>query len=107
MIGNYSSGDALGCIKGEEVRTRNEMPNNGILDLNWKPEKIWNFLRSMDYGRYPIFPAPNVEIYGKLLNIGGYDLVDDFQDFRPDDGSFVINEPHINKYILLRFSDQE
>lgn len=45
-----------------------DWPWQGILDLGASNEKIWNFLRAMDYGRAPGYPHPLIRIDGELYS---------------------------------------
>lgn len=43
---------------------RGERPNDGVLDLSWPANKIWNFLRAFDYGALKTLGNPRCEIEG-------------------------------------------
>ena len=45
-----------------------DWPWQGILDMGASEEKIWNFLRAMDYGRAPGYPHPLIRIDGELYS---------------------------------------
>ena len=49
-----------------------DVPNNGILDLSWSIDKISAFLRSLDYGKVPIFPKPKLIFLGEKYSINKY-----------------------------------
>ena len=65
------------CEKGEAVGTKQDkitnkrfhysydIPNEGRLDLAWPIDKIYAFLRAMDYGPLKLLGEPFVEIDGK------------------------------------------
>lgn len=52
-----------------------DVPNGGVLDLGWSVKKISAFLRSMDYGKFGVFPCPRVAILGSNCEIGSYRIV--------------------------------
>ena len=43
------------------VHFKCDRPNNGILQLHWPPNKIWAFLRAMDYGLLKTLGVPRIE----------------------------------------------
>lgn len=49
-----------------------ELPNGGIMDLEWEFEKAYAFLRSMDYRGANLMPFPRVEKNGKKYEIIRY-----------------------------------
>jgi methionyl-tRNA formyltransferase len=51
-----------------------EMPNDGILNLTWPTTRVSAFLRSLDYGKLPVFPPARVSIAGRNRAILGYEL---------------------------------
>jgi methionyl-tRNA formyltransferase len=59
------------------VHLARDIPNEGRLDPAWSGEKISAFLRSLDYGRYPIFPKPRVELDGTDCVIENYRICPD------------------------------
>lgn len=58
----------------EPVHYSHEIPNDGYLDYNWPAEKISCFLRSLDYGKFRIFPSAKMDINGRIYEITGYRL---------------------------------
>jgi len=50
-----------------KVHHSKDVPNDGILDLSWDIRKISAFLRSLDYGRLPVFPTPRLKILGNVF----------------------------------------
>jgi methionyl-tRNA formyltransferase len=56
----------------EKIHYSNEIPNNGFYDINWKVEKGFAFLRSLDYSDYRIFPSAKLEIGGIIFDIIEY-----------------------------------
>lgn len=52
------------------------IPNDGMMDFSWEIEKISAFLRSMDYGKYRLFPAPVSAIMGKQYSVTNYAIED-------------------------------
>ncbi|MCM1223610.1 MAG: hypothetical protein NC548_55095 [Lachnospiraceae bacterium] len=49
-----------------------DLPNGGYLNLNWRFEKKFAFLRSMDCGKSAVLPKPKVVINGKEYEILNY-----------------------------------
>jgi methionyl-tRNA formyltransferase len=49
-----------------------ETPNEGILATNWPLARISAFLRSLDYGPYPVFEKPRVYFQNELQIIEKY-----------------------------------
>lgn len=49
-----------------------ELPNDGILDLDWGFDKAYAFLRSMDYSGTNLMPLPKIGYEGKLYEIAKY-----------------------------------
>lgn len=45
-----------------DIKLSKDIPNNGYFDLNWDFEKAGRFLRCMDFGFRPQFPAPRIII---------------------------------------------
>ena len=62
--------------KGRERPHRStDVPNGGVLDASWSLAKAHAFLRALDYGRVPVFPAPKVRQPGGEFLITGYQYV--------------------------------
>lgn len=51
-----------------------DIPNGGLLDLNWGAGKISAFVRALDYGRLKVFPDAHVEILGRRRRLGSYSI---------------------------------
>lgn len=51
-----------------------ESPNNGMLDCQWTAEKIWAFLRAMDYAGLYIMGIPYIIFEGKKYCWKKYDM---------------------------------
>lgn len=49
-----------------------EVPNQGILDLDWDGRQICRFLRAMDYGGLEVFGQPEVEIQSLKYTFKSY-----------------------------------
>lgn len=49
-----------------------EIPGDGFLDLQEKPEKLYRLLRSVDYGKSGIFPPLQTEVSGERAEILRY-----------------------------------
>jgi methionyl-tRNA formyltransferase len=57
----------------ETFHRSTDLPNAGVLDLGWNLRRSFAFLRSMDYGKLPVLPAPKVEFAGNRYTIApGY-----------------------------------
>lgn len=69
-------------IKGIEVEHvgvmhySSEIPNNGLLDINWNGEKISAFLRCMDYGKLNTLGKAALYENGKKYTWDDYRIVD-------------------------------
>jgi hypothetical protein len=61
------------------------MPNGGILDMTWPTHRVSAFLRSLDYGKLPVFPPARVTVAGREHAILGYELRPSGSAL-PDDG---------------------
>ena len=53
-----------------------DIPNNGLLDLGWKKDKVSSFLRCMDYGRLNILGTPALYESGKRYIWDGYKIIE-------------------------------
>lgn len=86
-----------------KVHYSKDIPNNGILNLEWNINKMYAFLRAMDYGSLNLLGASKVRIKDKLFNIKNYDLeigsikkvIDIF------DGDLIIQEDHKKLIVKL------
>ncbi len=58
------------------LHLKKDIPNNGELCLDWSCEKIWNFLRAMDYGPLHILGKPRVYFQGKWYTWNKYYRID-------------------------------
>jgi methionyl-tRNA formyltransferase len=56
----------------ETFHLSNEVPNKGMLDLNWSIKKMDAFLRSVDYVSYRVFDAPKVKFQEGVYDILSY-----------------------------------
>lgn len=69
------------------VATKNQMhyskdvPNNGILNLNWDYDKTSCFLRSMDYGALKLMGSPKVIIDGETYKFRKYELILNYEEY--------------------------
>lgn len=64
--------------KVEEVfHLGKEVPNGGILDLTWSPRKVSAFMRSLDYGKFQVFPRARVSTRDSWRTIADYRLKSD------------------------------
>lgn len=60
----------------DELRFAKEKPNNGMLCLDWDIEKMYRFVRAMDYGVLKVMGDPTVLVNGKTYTWKKYELVD-------------------------------
>jgi methionyl-tRNA formyltransferase len=51
-----------------------DIPNNGYMDMNWSASKISAFLRSMDYGIYPVFEKPKLFFENNEYWVNSYSI---------------------------------
>lgn len=63
-------------IINNNLHLKKDIPNNGELCLEWPPEKIWNFLRAMDYGILYTLGMPKIYFNGKWYSWKKYSLLD-------------------------------
>jgi methionyl-tRNA formyltransferase len=49
-----------------------DVPNDGMLDLRWPLDKMYAFLRSLDYRSLPLFGKPQVQLEPGLFEIVSY-----------------------------------
>lgn len=52
-------------IENGSIYYKKDRPGNGILDPEWHTDKIWQFLRAMDYGPYYNLGQPRIKIGAK------------------------------------------
>ncbi len=57
---------------GRRMYRSTEIPGDGFLDLQEKPEKLYRLLRSVDYGKSGIFPPLQTEVSGARAEILRY-----------------------------------
>lgn len=55
---------------------KKDRPNGGFLDLAWPAERVYAFLRSMDYSGTDIMPLPQVIMNGDIFDIWKYKKID-------------------------------
>lgn len=58
--------------QGRRMYRSTEIPGDGFLNLEEKPEKVYRLLRSVDYGKSGIFPPLQTEIAGARAEILRY-----------------------------------
>lgn len=63
-------------IENRKLYKAVDVPNDGIILVEDKPEHIYRLLRAMDYGQYRIFPMPRMIYGGREIFITGYELID-------------------------------
>lgn len=56
----------------KSLHLKKDIPNNGELCLDWSHEKIWNFLRAMDYGPLHVLGMPRVYLQEKWYGWNKY-----------------------------------
>ncbi len=61
-----------------KVHHSKDVPNDGMLDLSWDIRKISAFLRSMDYGKLPVFPTPRLSILGEVFFLDKYTFLEGY-----------------------------
>lgn len=54
-----------------------DLPNNGLLNIEWKSEEISAFLRSMDYGPLNTLGYPKIEFGGFVYSIRKYKITEE------------------------------
>ena len=59
-------------IEHAEMHLKRDIPNDGELDLNWENDKIWGFLRAMDYGWLNTLGQPTVCYNGRKYSWMSY-----------------------------------
>lgn len=71
LDGSYAFQEtAFSCF--DSVHKSTEVPNSGILDLAWKVQKIYAFLRSLDYGKFRVLPSATVNLLGSTWHVVSY-----------------------------------
>lgn len=60
-----------------KVYFSNEMPQNGEFSLTDDADAIYRLLRSVDYGKSPVFPAVHFMYQGIMRRVKRYSIVDD------------------------------
>jgi methionyl-tRNA formyltransferase len=54
-----------------------DIPNGGVLDLSWEPHRISALLRSVDYGRLPVFPPVKLTLSERDYRVTSYKIETD------------------------------
>lgn len=78
---------------------KKDRPGNGILDPDWPTDKIWRFLRAMDYGPYYNLGLPIIRIGAKNYSWQKYRRKTDME--KAETISFKDNKIEINNSIYL------
>jgi methionyl-tRNA formyltransferase len=86
LLDGSAAASPLGPDPGTYHRA-SDVPNDGLLDLGWDVDKAYAFLRSVDYGRLPVFPVPRVLWRGREIAILEYGRPE--VDARRDAGRIV------------------
>jgi len=86
---------------GSKMHYSYETPNDGVFDTNWPVKKMSAFLRSLDYGIYPIFPKAKVFLQNEWHTIEKYKLAPFGESSAKRDDTLVFEEGglHIQLYI--------
>ncbi len=73
LIGNIKA--ELQSSNGESLLHYNQdIPNDGFINLDWDIEKIYRFLRALDYGNMRILGYPKLKLEDKLYRVTAYRL---------------------------------
>lgn len=64
----------------KSIHYKRQIPGNSILDCLWPREKIWNFLRAMDYGPYYNLGRPKIMIGADTFSWRSYSYRPDFSE---------------------------
>ena len=67
-----------------------DVPNNGRLDLSWNLDKMYRFLRAMDYGKLCLLGIPTIEIDTIYYEIISYAMTDSYEE--TSEHEYVIRE---------------
>lgn len=100
MLPHLLSGEIVSYKQNEERGTYHkakDIPNHGYIDLNWSEEKIWAFLRAMDYGKLDILGRPKIRIDSDTYIWESYEFVKDKEAMLIGE-----NDHLISNQILLR-----
>jgi methionyl-tRNA formyltransferase len=71
LAGAYSA-QTVSRTDGASYHRSTEVPNGGWLDTSWDVNQAYAFMRSLDYGKFKVFPNPRVRWSGKEMVISGY-----------------------------------
>jgi len=92
LTGDYK---VKNSVNRTRLYQRNEIPNNGYLDQNWSVDKMYAFLRSMDYSGTSIMPLPKVRNEQKIWEIWRYRMIKNEKD---DEDSMMNGSDQIIKF---------
>ncbi len=70
---SYVCAPVLDDGKGSYHRST-DIPNNGLFDPGWNIRQAHAFLRSMDYGKFSVFPAAKLRLLGREFSVVGYQI---------------------------------
>ncbi len=92
--------------EGGKFHRLNAIPNNQYIDISWDIEKIYAFLRAMDYGILYTLGKPLIKIENEIYECGRYRITQMPEPAKQDmvvyqDNKIVINKENINKTIEL------
>lgn len=77
-------------IQDVHIHLSGDVPNDGIMNLEWNLEKKYAFLRSLDYGRMPVFKKPKCIIGEDIYYWDSYKKSSNCVD-NPTNGTFYFN----------------
>ena len=60
--------------KANIIHFSKDIPNNGFIDLAWSIDKIYAFLRSIDYGILNTFPKAKINLFGSVNKVFKYEM---------------------------------
>ncbi len=85
------------------VRLAKDIPENGILSLEWDEAKISRFLRSMDYSVLNVLGKPRILVGDTLRNIESYKIFSSDKEISPDGYQILISKKTLQ--FLLNLSE--
>lgn len=74
-----------------------EIPNKGYINIDWNQEKIYAFLRAMDYGKLNLLGYPKIVINNEVYTWKSYEYIEDDNKIK-----LACNDFLISKNIVLR-----
>lgn len=78
-----------------DIKLSRDVPNNGLFDVNWDIDQASRFLRCMDFGVCPQFPAPCIIVNNTMYTWKRYSI----DDIRNENiGIYIRNDNIIINY---------